>query len=251
MHPKDVKEDIMRNSSPAPRAAPQARISQRAVIGFATYLLLGPALLLLAGGDARWLSAWIYSALALVAVVGSRLLALKIAPSMLGERSRAMQAEDAPAWDRRLVFLTALLGPVLVLLLAGLDHRFAWPPPLALALRLAAGALLVLAYAFSTWAMLSNPFFSAVVRIQSERGHRVIRAGPYAWLRHPAYAGGILAMLAGPLMLDALWALIPAALVVAAMVLRTALEDRMLMELLPGYKDYAAAVRYRLVPGVW
>ncbi len=237
--------------SPASRTAPRSRIPIRAVVGFAVYLLLGPAVLLLAGGDARWLSAWIYSALALAAVVGSRLLALRIAPSMLNERSHALEAEDAPAWDRVLVFLSALIGPLLVVLLAGLDHRFAWPLPLALALRIAAGALLVLAYAFSTWAMLSNPFFSAVVRIQSDRGHRVIRAGPYAWLRHPAYAGGIVAMLAGPLMLDAVWALLPAALVIAAMVVRTALEDRMLQQALPGYRDYAAAVRYRLIPGLW
>ncbi len=241
----------MKDSSPAPRSATHVRFSVRAVIGFAAYLLFGPALLLLAGGDAGWLSAWIYTALALVAVVGSRLLALKIAPSMLGERSRSLEAEDAPAWDRALAFLSALIGPLLVLLLAGLDHRLAWPPPLALAPRIAAGALLGLAYSFSTWAMLSNPFFSAVVRIQSDRGHRVIRGGPYAWVRHPAYAGGMVAMLAGPLMLDALWALIPAALVVAVMVVRTALEDSMLRQRLPGYKDYADSVRYRLIPGVW
>ncbi len=238
-------------SSPTSPSARQPLIHLRGVIGLAIYLLLGPAVLLLAGGDAEWFSAWIYTALAMVAGVGSRLLALKIMPSMLGERSRAMQAEDAPAWDRVLVMLTALLGPVLVVLLAGLDHRFAWAPPLALGLRIAAGVLVALAYAFATWAMLSNPFFSAVVRIQSERGHRVIRAGPYAWVRHPAYAAGMLAMLAGPLMLDAMWALLPAVLVVAAMVVRTVLEDRMLQQSLPGYKDYAVAVRYRLVPGVW
>ncbi len=241
----------MAASSPAAGSPPRSRLPLRAAVGLLAYLLLGPAVLLVAGGDAGWETAWVYTGLTLAAAIGGRLLALKIAPAMLRERSRALEAEDAPAWDRRLVFLTALMGPVLVVLLAGLDHRFAWPPPVALALRIVAGALLVLAYAFATWAMLSNPFFSAVVRIQSDRGHRVIRAGPYAWVRHPAYAGGMLAMLAGPLMLDAVWALLLAALVIAAMAVRTALEDRLLRRDLPGYEDYAKSVRYRLVPGVW
>ena len=76
-------------------------------------------------------------------------------------------------------------------------------------MQIAGFVLIVLAYAFSTWAMVSNPFFSAVVRIQSERGHHVVSSGPYAIVRHPAYAGGVVAILAGPLLLDTLWALLP------------------------------------------
>jgi protein-S-isoprenylcysteine O-methyltransferase Ste14 len=99
--------------------------------------------------------------------------------------------------------------------------------------------------------MLANRFFSAVVRIQTDRGHVVVSDGPYRVMRHPGYAGGMLSYLASPLLLSSLWMFIPAVLTVAAMVARTALEDRTLRAELPGYADYARRVRYRLLPGLW
>ena len=98
--------------------------------------------------------------------------------------------------------------------------------------------------------MLSNRFFSAVVRIQTDRGQHVVTSGPYRFLRHPSYAGGILACLAFPLMLDAIWALAPGAIVILVLIVRSSLEDRVLIEELPGYRQYAAATKHRLVPGV-
>ena len=235
----------------APSSAPRLRVSARAVLGFAAYLLLAPLVLLFAGGEAAWLAAWAYIMLAVVAVIGSRLIALRVSPEMLAERSRAGEAQGVPAWDRRLVFIVALAGPLATVLVAGLDHRFGWPPHFTWAAQITGGVVLALAYAFSSWAMISNRFFSAVVRIQAERDHQVVRSGPYAVVRHPAYAGGILAMLVTPLMLDAAWSIVPAACVAVAMAVRTALEDRTLRERLQGYQEYCTSVRYRLLPGVW
>jgi protein-S-isoprenylcysteine O-methyltransferase Ste14 len=98
---------------------------------------------------------------------------------------------------------------------------------------------------------LVNRFFSAVVRIQRDREHTVVTSGPYRLIRHPGYAGALITSLAIPLLLGSLWALIPAALVVCLLILRTALEDRTLQEKLDGYREYAGRVRYRLLPGVW
>ncbi|OGO47743.1 MAG: hypothetical protein A2Z30_08670 [Chloroflexi bacterium RBG_16_64_43] len=221
------------------------------MLGFAAYLLLTPLVLFLAGGEAAWLAAWVYFVLAIVAVIGSRLIALKVSPEMLVERSRFGEAQGVPTWDRLLGSIVALAGPLATLVVAGLDHRFRWPPHFTVTTQVAGGVVLALAYTLSTWAFLSNRFFSAVVRIQAERGHQVVRSGPYAIVRHPAYAGGILAMLVTPLMLDAAWSIVPAACVVAAMVARTALEDRMLQDRLQGYREYCTSVRFRLIPGVW
>ena len=96
-----------------------------------------------------------------------------------------------------------------------------------------------------------NKFFSAVVRIQRERGHTVVASGPYQYVRHPGYAGGIVANFAIPLLLGSLWALVPAVLVNCLLIVRTALEDSTLQEELDGYRDYAGRVRYRLLLGVW
>ena len=102
-----------------------------------------------------------------------------------------------------------------------------------------------------TWAMMTNSFFSALVRIQRDRGHAVVSRGPYRFVRHPGYVGYITFTLATPVALGTLWGLIPAVLVSLGMVIRTALEDRTLREELPGYEDFASQVRFRLVPGVW
>jgi protein-S-isoprenylcysteine O-methyltransferase Ste14 len=99
--------------------------------------------------------------------------------------------------------------------------------------------------------MRANPFFSTFVRIQDDRGHAVVNSGPYAWVRHPGYAGTIIAHLALPLIFGSTWALVPASLGALLFVLRTAREDRVLSERLGGYHEYRARVRWRLVPGVW
>jgi len=96
-----------------------------------------------------------------------------------------------------------------------------------------------------------NPFFEKTVRIQSERGHRVIDTGPYSFVRHPGYLGFAGWILSTPLLLGSWWALIPAILSTVCLVVRTALEDRTLRMELAGYEEYIHRVRYRLVPGIW
>ena len=119
------------------------------------------------------------------------------------------------------------------------------------ALQLAGLAGFVLLFTVWIWAMRSNPFFSVAVRVQRERGHRVVSSGPYHFVRHPGYAAFILLGWSGALALGSWWAALPHALIVVLFVRRTALEDRMLREELEGYADYAARVRYRLIPGIW
>jgi protein-S-isoprenylcysteine O-methyltransferase Ste14 len=164
---------------------------------------------------------------------------------------RAQPKADAKAWDKLIVNLIVLIGFLGTLFVAGLDKRFSWSPPLSAWVIGGALVLLVLSYGLSSWAMISNRFFSAYVRIQLDRGHTVVTAGPYRFLRHPAYLAGILSTLATPVLLGSLWALVPGLLGAALTILRTLLEDRTLQAELPGYQDYARRVRYRLVPGVW
>jgi len=101
------------------------------------------------------------------------------------------------------------------------------------------------------WVMVVNKYSSAVVRIHVDRGHRVVTSGPYRRIRHPGYLGAIVIYLGAPLALGSVWALVPAAGILVLTVLRTALEDRTVQDELPGYSEYAGAVGFRLVPGVW
>jgi protein-S-isoprenylcysteine O-methyltransferase Ste14 len=218
-----------------------ARRFVQVVLGLAVYV----ALLFVGAGRTSWGWGWVYAAtmLALVSVT-----ALILPPDLIAERGR--KKENVEPWDRTITRLATL--PYLALpLLAGLDARFGWSPPLPLGAHLAGLALVVLGHAAFAWAMLCNRFFSTAVRIQHERGHTLETGGPYRWLRHPGYAATIVGQLATALLLGSLWALVPATVISALFVVRTALEDRTLQRKLPGYALYATRVRHRLLPWVW
>jgi len=108
-----------------------------------------------------------------------------------------------------------------------------------------------LGYWLSSWAVISNKFFSDVIRIQMDRGHTVVSGGPYRYVRHPGYMGIVLYSLATPFLPDSAWALVPGGLTVLLIVVRMVVEDRTLLAELYGYQEYAVRVRYRLLPGVW
>jgi protein-S-isoprenylcysteine O-methyltransferase Ste14 len=223
----------------------------RAVIGFALYLLLVPALLFIAAGTADWPMAWVYVALLLASTLGSRLIVLQRNPETLRERARFTSSEGTKGWDRVLVMIVGLLGPAAMAGVAGLDHRWGWSSLVPRVGQIVAGLVLAAGYGLAVWAMVENQYFSAVARIQEDRGQEVVRTGPYGVVRHPSYAGTLLASLVFPFMMDAIWALIPALGMVAALVVRTALEDQMLRAELDGYQRYAQRTRSRLIPGVW
>jgi protein-S-isoprenylcysteine O-methyltransferase Ste14 len=117
--------------------------------------------------------------------------------------------------------------------------------------KIAALALILAGYALSSWALVENRFFSGMVRLQTDRGQRVVSSGPYRWMRHPGYAGALLVYLVTPLFLDSALVYLPTLLVIGLYVLRTSMEDGFLQGNLEGYRDYAGQVRYRLLPGIW
>ena len=226
-------------------------IGWSAVLRFVVFVLLLPLVLFVAAGRLDWVMAWVYVGMHIAFTVVSRAIAMRKNPQLLAERAQSLKAENAKSWDRAMVVLVGLCGPLVMWVVAGLGERFNWPPQIPLALQIAALVVVVLGYAIGTWAMIVNAFFSAVVRIQEERNQTAVSDGPYRFVRHPAYAGGIVAYLAMPVMLGTLWALLPATLAVAGVIIRTVLEDRTLREELPGYAEYAQQTRYRLVPGIW
>jgi protein-S-isoprenylcysteine O-methyltransferase Ste14 len=226
-------------------------LDARVFVRFALTITLLCALLFLAAGTWRWPAAWVFVAVYIALAVVSRWLVARRHPDLLAERAQFTTADGVKSWDKALAPLIAIGGPLAIMVIAGLDFRFGWPPPVPLWIELLALLVMVLGFAFGTWAMLANRFFSGVVRIQADRGHQVVSAGPYRYVRHPGYVSGIIASLAIPLALGSVYALIPAALAVALTVTRTVLEDRTLQAELPGYAEYAQRVRYRLLPRVW
>ena len=222
----------------------------RVLVQLLVFVFLPPFLPLLISWRWDWWEAWLYAAIGILGFVASRVAVARRNPDLLAERAHSMQQENIQSWDKILSPLVGI-GGGLIPLVAGLDARFDWPPAFSMPVKIIALALFLAGYALGAYALVENRFFSGTVRIQTERGHQVISSGPYAWIRHPGYAGALLSFLATPVFLDAAWSLLPALFLAVVLVIRTRLEDRMLQEQLEGYRAYAGRVRYRLIPGVW
>ena len=214
--------------------------------------LVGYAVIIfLAAGSIRWVWGWALLAVLAAVLPGQVIVLVPINPDLLAERQEGFRPEGTKRWDRWLTMSAASLGTVVMWVIAGLEVRLRWTAGMALPAHIAGVAVTVLGYALFLWAMASNAFFAEGVRIQRERGHTVATGGPYRFVRHPGYVGAILGIAGGPFLLGSWWALAPAALSLAGYVIRTALEDRTLLEELLGYREYAQRTRYRLVPRVW
>jgi protein-S-isoprenylcysteine O-methyltransferase Ste14 len=173
---------------------------------------------------------------------------LRKSPETIAERGQPREMKE---WDKVIAGVYSFSLFLLLPVVAGFDARFRWTGGLGNSWQIAAAALLAAGLGFAGWAMITNAYFSTVVRIQTDRGHSVCRNGPYRFVRHPGYVGFILQSLATPILLGSAWALLPGGAAALSLVFRTYWEDRTLLLELPGYSEYAREVRYRLVPGAW
>jgi protein-S-isoprenylcysteine O-methyltransferase Ste14 len=234
------------------RMSPETR---RAIILWIVQAALGvvgyAALLFLTAGTLAWPWGWALIAVLAAFLAAHPVILIPINPELLAEREKGALAEGVKAWDKVVSMLAAGVLPVTSWIVAGLDFRFGWSSAMPVGWHLAGLTVMVLGFALFLWAMASNAYFAEGVRIQEERGHTVATSGPYRYVRHPGYVGAILSQSATPALLGSVWALIPSVGCAAMYVLRTYLEDKTLLDELPGYSEYAAETRYRLLPGVW
>jgi protein-S-isoprenylcysteine O-methyltransferase Ste14 len=208
-------------------------------------VILIAIILLVSAGKIDWIYAWVYITSSLLVII---INAFIFPPELISERGR--KKENVERWDRLISGLITF--PWLALyIVSGLDIRFGLSLELASWIHITGLVIFVLGNAFVSWAMISNIYFSTAVRIQYDRGHTVSIDGPYRFMRHPGYMGMIIYLLASPIILGSIWALIPASLVVILFIIRTAFEDNTLKNKLDGYKEYAEKVKYRLIPGIW
>jgi protein-S-isoprenylcysteine O-methyltransferase Ste14 len=237
----DEKADDLRAEEQLPGLGLRLVTSILALGSFAL-VLFWPA------GRLDWVLGWAYLGLFAVSLFVGYQYLKRVNPAVIVARMRK-PGPGTPTWDKVWlgVFAILFLG---IYVVAGLDARYGWSsvPLWCWGLGL---ALFVPGYAAVVWAMGANPFFEKTVRIQKDRGHRVIDTGPYAIVRHPGYASFVPLFGSTPLLLGSWWAFAPLAACLISVVVRTALEDRTLQRGLPGYADYAKRVRYRLLPGIW
>ena len=208
-------------------------------------LLFQGIILFLSAWTIKWIWAWIFILTGVLILI----INMVVIPSEVIEE-RGRKKENVKKWDKILTTINSFpyIG---IYILSGLDYRFNWSINFNISIHITGLLFFILGAMIFTWSMISNKFFSTMVRIQTEREHQVATTGPYKIIRHPGYVGFILMSLATPISLGSLYGLIMSGFVIVILIIRTALEDRTLKNELTGYLEYSKKVKYRLVPFIW
>jgi protein-S-isoprenylcysteine O-methyltransferase Ste14 len=241
------------NSSAAPSASTAPRHSVgRLLLRFLVRESLAVAMLavflFLPAGRLDWPMGWALIGVTSLWVGGMAAVLVAVHPDLIAERLGPKAGTKR--WDLIIMGMIGLLT-IVRCVVAGLDVRLGGTAAHLLSLQVAMLLVVAAGYGLIVWATAANAFFALLARIQAERGQTVATGGPYRYVRHPGYAGGLLIELAIPILLGSWWALLPGAVNAGLLVVRTVLEDRMLRAELDGYAAYAERVRFRLLPGVW
>lgn len=200
-------------------------------------------------GDWSWPQGWAFIAIFVLGSIGFSIYMISRDPALLASRLSPNQ-KGGPFWDRVFLFVFIALWFVWLAVM-GLDARRLQLSHMPLWLNVVGGILIVAGFLATMPVFLANSFAAPVVRIQEERGQRVIDTGPYAFVRHPMYAAAILYLVGMPFLLGSWWGFVFVPLYIGGVAPRAMAEERLLARDLPGYADYMTRVRWRLIPGVW
>lgn len=206
--------------------------------------------LFLSAGTVFWWAGWVYLLLFFAADAALGVWLVRHDPGLLKERMSGFGKPGEPTWDK-VFFIILQFFFVAWYVLMPLDAvRFRWSQMPAWLQAVGAILLLISFYLFFL-PFRENPYLSAVVRVQTDRGQTVITTGPYAYVRHPLYAAVIPFAAGTALLLGSWYGLLMGLVFTVALALRAVQEERVLQAKLPGYAEYLERVRYRLIPHVW
>ena len=222
-------------------------LQRRAFVSLAVLFAVMALLLFGAAGTLHYWQAWLFLAAYFVPSLAVTLYLMKEDPALLARRmSGGPFAEKEPA--QKIIMSIVSLGFVGLIVLPAIDHRMGWSQPsLTMAL---AGDLLVLIGWFGIFLVFRENSFSAAT-IEVSEDQPVISTGPYAWVRHPMYAAGLLMLSGIPFALGSGWSALLVLVMLPALIWRLRDEERFLARNLPGYIEYQRSVHYRLIPPIW
>lgn len=213
-------------------------------------LLVFIGLLFIPAGTVGWLAGWVFVTLFWGFVLLVVRMMLRNNPELLQERMSSPIQRSQPLWDKVLLSVLMLLFFSWLTLMPLDAVRFGWSDvPVWLQVLGALGIVLSFYVMYLTYR--ENPYLYSVVKLQEGQGQSVVTTGPYRYVRHPLYSSSLIFFPATALLLGSWLGLLFSLVLIALIILRTALEDRMLSSGLTGYAEYAQTVRYCLIPHVW
>jgi protein-S-isoprenylcysteine O-methyltransferase Ste14 len=224
-----------------------SNLHNKAWIALLLLFLVMAALLFVPPWTLDYWQAWTFLAVYFAASAAITLYLIKKDPQLLARRmSGGPAAEKLPA--QKIIMSLTSLGFIGLLVIPALDRRFGWshlPPSVALA-----GDVLVgLGFFGVFFVFRENSFTSATIELAPDQ--KVISTGPYTLVRHPMYAAALVMLLGIPIALGSWWGVPVIVAILPALIWRLLDEEKFLAENLPGYSEYQARVRYRLIPRVW
>jgi protein-S-isoprenylcysteine O-methyltransferase Ste14 len=219
------------------------------IVRFISGLIFIGAILFGTAGTFNWPEAWVYITLQFGWSVGLAFYLWNHDIELLKDRMKFTK-KSAKGWDKIMTFVSMpFYVPYLVL--PGFDAvRYQWSHVPVWA-KVFCFILVGASFLWISWVMKENTYLSRFVEIQEDRGHKVITTGPYKFVRHPMYISALILMIALPIALGSLYALIPMAFIIVFIIIRTYLEDKTLHKELEGYVEYAQKTKFRLLPGIW
>ena len=221
------------------------------LIGSFIYLALLPVILFILAGDWRWIEGWLFSVIFLVMCHSTLLYLYFYDPALLKERFGSPFQPGQKGWDKVLLSLFFVDFLVWFAIMPLDASRFHWSPTFPLWLKAIGTVLLVLSIVLVFEALRENTFAAPVVKMQKERGQKVVSTGMYGVVRHPMYAGALLLFVSGPLLLGSVWGLIVSLILIVTIAVRSIGEEAMIKQELEGYSDYMRRVKWRMIPFVF
>jgi protein-S-isoprenylcysteine O-methyltransferase Ste14 len=222
-------------------------LGTRAWLGNLVLALVMGLLLFAPAGTIQYWQAWAYLGVFFVASFLITLYLMRNDPALLRRRlSGGPTAEKEPG--QRIVMLLASIAFIALLVVPAFDYRFKWSS-VPFSVVIAGGLLTALCFYIWYFVYQENSFASATIEIASDQ--KVISTGLYAIVRHPMYAAGLLLFIGTPLALGSYWGLLVFPLILPALLWRLLDEETFLAKNLPGYAEYCAKVRWRMIPGIF
>ena len=222
-------------------------VTRRALRSSLFGVLALAALLFVLAGTLDYWQAWLFMAV-FVCTSGAITVYLAIHdPKLLERRTKVgPRAEKEPA--QKIIMVLATLGFIAMLVFPVLDHRFGWSPVPA-SVSILGDVLIALGFLFIFFVFRENSYGASTIQVAE--GQTVISTGPYAFVRHPMYAGALVMLIGTPLALGSWWGLFIFILISPVLIWRLLDEERFLRQNLPGYTEYQTKVKYRLLPFIW
>lgn len=222
-------------------------LNRKAFLRLARFLIILAVLLFVAAGTLDYWQAWVFLTVFFAPALAITVYLMKHDPKLLERRMNAGPGAEKEK-SQKVVLSIAFIGFITAIVLPAVDHRFGWSA-VPWSVVLAGDALIALGFLVTFFVFRENTFAAAIIEVDA--GQKVVSTGPYAFVRHPMYTGGLIMLLGVPLALGSWWGLLTMIPITAAIVWRLVDEEKFLASNLPGYAEYRNQVKYRLVPFIW